>query len=59
MSRTTGVESADGRILEMVYCRATTCRHNQKHHCQIVNPLDGDDKISLDKSGRCENFFTA
>ncbi|HQM80505.1 MAG TPA: hypothetical protein PLX02_02680 [Syntrophorhabdaceae bacterium] len=49
---------SEGQELEIVFCRATKCMHNKgKGKCGIVG-LNGDDKISVDKEGRCENYFT-
>jgi hypothetical protein len=49
----------DGRAIEIVYCRATKCRHNLKRgKCSIVHTVSGDDKISVNAKGTCENFFT-
>jgi hypothetical protein len=46
-------------IKEIVYCRAKTCRSNKgRGKCEIVHPLNGDDKISVNAQGTCENFFT-
>jgi len=43
---------------EIVFCRATACRSNLgKGKCALVG-LSGDDKVSHDETGRCENYFT-
>jgi hypothetical protein len=49
----------DGRAVEIVYCRAKVCRNNLGHgKCSIVHTMSGDDKISHNAQGGCENFFT-
>jgi hypothetical protein len=60
MARTArDLRDEDGRTIEIVYCRATKCRHNLKGgKCSIVHAVGGDDKISHNAQGTCENFFT-
>ena len=45
---------------EIVYCRAITCLHNKgKGMCNIVHRISGDDKISINSSGICDNFLSS
>jgi hypothetical protein len=44
---------------EIVYCRATKCNHNTGHgKCNIVHSPNGDDKISINSEGVCDNFLS-
>jgi hypothetical protein len=44
---------------EIVYCRATSCIQNKgRGKCMIVDLMNGDDKISVNSLGMCENFIT-
>ncbi len=48
----------DGSPIEIVYCRATKCVHNQgRGKCDIVHRVSGDDKISVNSEGVCVNFL--
>lgn len=47
----------DGSPIEIVYCRATACNHHiGQGRCNIVHTVSGDDKISVNSSGVCENY---
>jgi len=49
----------EGKEIEIVFCRAIDCRSNLGNgKCKIVHGPNGDDKVSHDKEGRCENYFT-
>lgn len=53
------VRDEDGSPIEIVYCRAKTCRNNLgRGKCSIVHTVNGDDKISHNAQGGCDDFFT-
>ena len=39
-----------------LFCDARDCRHYNKRHCKILDPINGDVRISNDKTGRCYNY---
>ncbi|MEN6320716.1 MAG: hypothetical protein ABFD82_18410 [Syntrophaceae bacterium] len=42
---------------EIVFCRALNCIHNMgRGKCNIVHTINGDDKISINSEGVCDNF---
>jgi hypothetical protein len=46
-------------VKETVFCRATSCIQNKgRGKCMIVDLMNGDDKISVNSLGMCENFIT-
>jgi hypothetical protein len=52
------LKDEDGSPIEIVYCRATKCRSNLgSGKCSIAHSMGGDDKISHNAQGACENFF--
>jgi len=58
VGRSTG-ETEEVRV-EIVYCRATKCNHNKgKGKCNIVHRVSGDDKISINSEGVCDNFLSS
>jgi hypothetical protein len=58
MGKTIERRDEDGDIIEIVYCRATKCRnHIGRGKCSVVHTLNSDDKISVNSSGVCENYF--
>jgi hypothetical protein len=53
------LKDEDGNPIEIVYCRAKKCRNNLgRGKCSIVHTVNGDDLISVNAQGGCENFFT-
>lgn len=50
----------DGSVIEIVYCRATKCQHYMGNgKCEIVHTVNGDDKISVNSEGICENYYSS
>jgi len=44
--------------VEIVYCRATKCNHNEKSgKCNIVHRVSGDTSISINSEGVCANYL--
>ena len=47
----------DGSAIRIVYCNAMKCQHHMgKGQCEIVHTMNGDDKISVNSEGVCENY---
>jgi hypothetical protein len=57
MGKTIERRDEDGNSVEIVYCRATKCGHNMgRGKCNIVHSSNGDDKISVNSEGVCDNY---
>jgi hypothetical protein len=53
-------EETEEARAEIVYCRATKCNHNKgRGKCDIVHRVSGDDKISINSEGVCDNFLSS
>ena len=50
--------SQETREIELV-CHAVKCAYNKNEKCGMVEgyPMDGDNVVSLDATGRCESFI--
>jgi len=51
------LKDEDGDIVEIVYCRATKCSHHMgRGKCNVVHSPNGDNLISHNSEGVCENY---
>jgi hypothetical protein len=51
-------ENQETKEIELI-CYAEKCENNQNQKCGAVEgyPMDGDNVVSLDDTGRCESYI--